>query len=193
MFIKALAFDTSLINLGVSVGDIRDDCLLVNYATTYNIDRLVGIGMYMHRDIPLNTVRCDAIYDLTEILIEHYNPDMVIYESPFYNQKNPKTLMSQMLAVAAINIKAYMSINKDINPLRYNPVELSAKEVRAAFNVKDGDKYLMEEALMRLMEEESIRFKDDAIIDKIDNHTIDSIAMLYNRYLAFKTENPQEI
>lgn len=181
---RLIAFDPSLLNLGVSVGRIEDGKLVVEYVTTYYIGKLTDkLSNQPDWEVDTNTRRVEMLSSIVSSLLNGTNPDMMVIELPIFNGKNPKSLQVQMKAITVLESMAIQFNNR----FRTNIIEFMPNVIKqgVGINVKleGGDKTAITRALVKLEQDGSLVYEQQKHRPNIvDEHANDSVAMLYTQF-----------
>lgn len=181
---RLIAFDPSLLNLGVSVGRVESDKLIVEYVDTFYIDKMVDkFGTTPDWEVDPNTRRVELLQHIVTTLLDSYSLDMMIIELPVFNGKNPKSLQVQMKAITVLEAAAI----RNSPTFRSNIVEYMPNVIKqgVGINVREakGDKTAITRALLKLQKEGSLVYESkDHEPNIVDEHANDSVAMLYTKF-----------
>lgn len=187
--IRIMAWDPSLRNLGLGVGDSTSSGLNMVMCTTYYINKLVethGLNVSWGEDE--NTQRLYMLEYVVERAILNYKPDLMVIESPVYNNLNPKTLMIQMLAITALQRLAHkhrVTFMDGISIYMPNQIKLAigVPNTKEAFK----DKMEVTKALLRLVESGELSLEEEEYApSRIDEHANDAMAMVYTKHKELK-------
>ena len=100
---RLIAFDPSLLNLGIAVGEVRDGKLYIEYVESLYIDRLVDKhSLEPDWDVDANTRRVMMLKLIVTRYLRSYKPDVMVIELPIFNGRNPKSLQVQMKAIPTL-------------------------------------------------------------------------------------------
>jgi Holliday junction resolvasome RuvABC endonuclease subunit len=151
-------------------------------AATYKGSRLYGNSWIGHVHGDLDQRLCNHKANLINLLNQHM-PISVAVESPFYNPKMP--------AAFAALIKAFVMIKEAI--FEYDNwrtiIPVSPSIVKNAINAHGhAGKDPVKIALLAIEELMVHLYK---IIDTLDEHSIDAIAVAYYLYLLYKNSQPR--
>ena len=178
-----IAFDPSLLNLGVSVGVLGiDGVLVVEHVETLHPDRLVDkYNISPDWDADVNMQRAVMLEFIVDNYLSGWNPDVMVIELPIFNG-NPKTLQTQMKAIVTLERAAIRHSSK----LKTNIVELMPNVIKAGVGVdvkvSGSDKTAITRALNTLVGDGKIRYiNPDHLPNAMDDHANDSVAMLYTQ------------
>jgi Holliday junction resolvasome RuvABC endonuclease subunit len=188
-WVKVVAFDPSLINLGFACGISTPDGLVIDVAQTFKIDQLITKhGGGRNWDMSDNLVRMQWAIKVVEYCMEHYAPDVVVLEDPIFNKRNPDSLIVQSRGLGIIEsaiAKYYLSQGLTPNQTNYKP-----NVIKQGVGVEKGrynDKQAITDALNDLMSTEQLRYVNEAFEpNKVDDHTNDAVAMVYNKHVEIQ-------
>lgn len=188
---RLLAFDPSLRNLGVAAGTVRDDCLEVDFVTTFYVDKMVDqLSLSPEWDVDENTRRVLLLEEIVSNIIANHHPNFLIIELPIYNGLNPKSLQVQMKAITMLELMALKT--HDIR--NSNIVEYMPNVIKAGIGIDTkekgmGDKGLVTKHLLKLLDSNDITYTDPKYRpDAVDEHANDAVAMLYTKYKELQDE-----
>lgn len=179
-----IAFDPSLRNLGVAVGRVEDNKLIVEYVDTFYIDKMVEkLSLTPDWDIDPNTRRVHMLEDITTKFLRSYAPDAVVIELPIFNGKNPNSLQVQMKAIVTLEL----AVLKYHERLRLNIVEYMPNVIKMGVGVdpkKDkGGKDDITNALVKLQDAGVLVYSNPNHGPReVDDHANDAVAMLFTKY-----------
>ena len=183
--LRILAWDPSLRNLGLAVGDEVDGKLNIVQATTFYVDKLVeSHGLDVGDGEDINIRRLCMLEYLVPKVIANYKPDLMVIERPIYNNLNPKTLMIQMLAITALERIAH----QNRITFRESLSEYMPNQIKIAVGVTDSkeafrDKKEVTKALLRLQDSGVLLFEDEKYTPLfVDEHANDAVAMVYTKF-----------
>lgn len=181
---RIIAFDPSLLNLGVSVGRVVDGKLIIEYVDTFYVGKLAeAYSTLPDWDVDPNTRRVEMLRLITTRMLTSYNVDMMVIELPIFNGKNPKSLQVQMKAIVTLQVAAIQFNDR----MRSNIVEYMPNVIKQGVGIdvrkSGGDKTAITKALLRLQTEGSLVYEDKQYTpDEVDEHANDSVAMLYTKF-----------
>jgi Holliday junction resolvasome RuvABC endonuclease subunit len=121
--------------------------------------------------------RIARIKALKERLIEIFcevNPLMIACETPFFNPRRPNAF--------AVLVEVLLAIKEAVRDFDFWKVVYSIDPPtvkKSVYAPGNADKVKMKESIMALPD---IKFKGNITLDKLDEHSIDAIAVAYCRY-----------
>lgn len=183
--LRVIAFDPSLKNLGVACGEIYlgdDNKVVVEYATTYYVDKLLGKFPEEHL-LTKRTQLTEKVKELAINIITEYNPYFVVSEKPVYSG-NPETYANQWEGVCALRTAAVECTKNPLLDLIYDLEFFHVGHIKATVDVANtsGDKTLMTEGLQHAIELNRLDYKHKAHTPQcVDEHANDAVAMLLTK------------
>lgn len=183
--VRILAWDPSLRNLGMAVGESTDSQLTITQATTFYVDKMVeSHGLDTSWDEDENIRRLCMLEHIVPKVIANYKPDLMVIEKPIYNNLNPKTLMIQMLAIGALERIAHqhrITFREGLSAYMPNQIKLAVgvPATKEAFK----DKKEVTRALLRLERDNVLQFEREEFKPlSIDEHANDAVAMVWTKH-----------
>lgn len=185
---RIVAFDPSLINLGVSVGRIESGKLIIEYVTTFYINKLTDkYSNQPNWEVDDNTRRVEMLVNVVDSILHGYVPELLVIELPIFNGLNPQSLQVQMKAITMLEA-AFIRFNSN---LRANIIEFMPNVIKQGVGIdvklEGGDKTAITRSLLRLETEGSLVYEHQEHRPNIvDEHANDSVAMLYTQFMEMQ-------
>jgi Holliday junction resolvasome RuvABC endonuclease subunit len=184
--VRVLAFDPSLINLGVSCGISSASGLVIESAQTYKIDQLITkLGERNSWGRNVNLLRMQYATRVVEYCMRCYDPDVVILEDPIYNKRNPDSLITQSRGLGIFEsaiAKHFINNGRMPNQTNYKPniIKLGVGVPKGRFKEKEA----ITESLLDLVKSGKLQYVNDKHSPlNVDDHANDAVAMVYNKHL----------
>lgn len=169
--LRILSIDPGTQKLGTSfsIANFYNKRFTVLQAETIDVDRLVNVvNSEMVEDYSKYLTMVDNVYKLTKKLVEQYQPDWVICESPYMNSRFPLPYALLTLCTQAIN-KAVKDCSLSIGFSLIDPASVK-KEIGAKGN--SGDKLAVKTAVIN-----HPLIHSTVNLYNLDEHSSDAIAI----------------
>lgn len=182
--VNIIGIDPGTNTLGFSV--IYFDCktltILSTFATTFigeKLSRYDDYSRFLHGD---RFMRLRAHEENLLHLFRQFQPFQVVAESNFMNTRRPQAYGALVETVSAIKSALY----------RFDPWKplylIDPPTVKKAIGAKgNADKEEVKRCLLKL--EDDLHYQGDIPITALDEHSIDAIAIAYQRYRAIVEES----
>lgn len=181
---RLIAFDTSLLNLGYAYGYIQDGKLYVECVGTFDPDSVLKQIGHAGWDVEDDTLRMRLVRDFVLLSSQSYLPDCIILERPYFNGRNPKSLMSQSKALGVIDESSFLyntTKGSGIHTTIYQPIYI--KQSVGVKSTEFKDKIGIDRAIERRLEDGTLVYlnvEDEPQFQK--DHGNDAVAMIYTKY-----------
>ena len=178
---RLAAFDTSLRQLGVAYGYLNEDFKLVIEATgTFDPDSVVRYTGIASWELDHDIIRMNLMRDYLKISTLSYKPDAMVIERPFFNGKNPKSLISQSKAWGLLDEALHeytMNEGSGQHTIVYQPIYI--KQMSGVKSSEYKDKNAMANAIERHVEKGNVIFLNESDLPEHNkDHSWDAICML---------------
>lgn len=177
---RLAAYDPSLINLGYAFGYLDDDFNLVIESTgTFEPDSVLR-GASDPWDISVDIVRMNLIRDYTRLSLLSYLPDAVVIERPYFNGRNPRSLISQSKAWGILDQVIYQhSTEVGIGELTMTYQPIYIKKMAGVKKTEFSDKIGMLHALEAHISAGTLSFVNDEDLPQFNkDHSWDAVGFL---------------
>ncbi len=170
-----MTIDPGINHLGLTLSliDFQNKTIIESYTTTIHVKEK-NLNKENIEKYGLRQCKIDYMNELLIKYIEKYNPITVVVESPFYNIRRPAAFLPlvELLYQIRITIRNY----DNINYVSYEP-SIIKKTIGASAICKKDEvrKYV-------LIKEDFFKLKQEVSIQDLDEHSIDSLAILYTHF-----------
>lgn len=179
--LRVLSIDPGTNKLGCSFALAHLGCktFTVLDANTIDIDRLVNI---VHNDKVIShgkyNTMTDCVYQFINKLIQEYQPDWVICESPYMNSRFPLPY-----ALLTLCVQSIQQAVKDFDvTIGFSLIDPASVKKRIGVKGNSGDKQAVYHALLK---QPYLRTNIDLTNNSIDEHASDAIAIGYYGFMEY--------
>lgn len=173
---------TTTLGLSVMIYDVHDFSIKSVRADTFNAKRFINDEALISETHDTRTLRLIAQKNNLLTSIEHYKPNVICCENPFYNRLRPNAFGPLVETICFLRWAA-MEYDVRIPFIRYEPAVV--KKGVGAFATTDKKKDVFQ-AILAIPE-----IKDNFIggsIYDLDEHSVDSIAVAYTHLRNIRKE-----
>lgn len=178
--IRILSIDPGTNRLGIafSIGCFKSRQLMVEEALTFDIDRLVNVtNEHMVETHGKYNTMSLCVYNLVKDLVQNYQPDWVICESPYMNSRFPLpyallTLCTQSIQMA---VKDY-----DVS-IGFSLIDPASVKKRIGAKGNSGDK----DSVYKAVSINPNINVNPLLLETIDEHASDAIAIGYYGFSTY--------
>ena len=165
-----IAIDPGINHFGVTVCQIKDEKIEECVTNTIHVKEKY-LSKEAIKKIGLRQCKIDYLNEIFKNYIEYYKPLVVCIESPFYNMKRPAAFLPLVELLYQLRLTLRLE-SPDTNYQTFEPSTIK-KAVGASAICKK------EEVKVHVLEKKEIFSLKNANIEDLDEHSIDSLAILY--------------
>ena len=182
--LNVFSLDPGTTNLGLACNtyDLRTKAILNVWAHTLNSDKLPHMSEF---DVENHTERAERIYRLAVCTLKYmelFRPHVLACEAPFFNKLRPGAYAALLECITTLRLV----INKAYPEIPFVLIEPSLVKKCIGANLiakKDNVKDQVKEAVLSNINLTSVMNLDNRLYsspDKLDEHSIDAIAVGYS-------------